>query len=50
MNATPKKLDELMNPLLELPALENLFVNCTMPVNILKVFHKRGVHWMHPSE
>lgn len=38
-------LDELLEALLEFPALEELVLDYEVPRNILKTLEKRGVYW-----
>jgi len=44
-----EELDELLDLLFELPALEELFFNCAMPDDKLKTLKKRGIYWKYDS-
>lgn len=41
-----KELDELLDSLLKLSALEEVYLDCTMPVDARKTLQKYGVHWV----
>lgn len=39
------KMDEFLESLLELPALEKVWINCEIPTSFSKALHNRGVVW-----
>lgn len=42
---TDNELDEFLDSIVDLPVLEELIVDCTMPQDMLKTRQKRGVYW-----
>jgi len=40
-----EKLNELLDSFLALPALEELYINCTIPSDKLKTLFERGIYW-----